>query len=189
MSKASDKNKSVAKIVVLVLVAIIALVTAVSGFLLTHYAGLLGDLREEERGNAVSESNEATPNGEQIVAPTNIGDDVFTILLIGVDSRQDTYTGRSDTQMMISINQKQKKLVIASLLRDCYVSIPGHGNNRINAAYAFGGTNLLLLSSTSKRSRTLSTRSGEWTSMSPKRRSNTSTTARADICRSPVSIT
>ena len=143
MSKASDKNKSVAKIVVLVLVAIIALVAAVSAFLLTHYAGLLGDLREEERGNAVSESNEATPNGEQIVAPTNIGDDVFTILLIGVDSRQDTYTGRSDTQMMISINQKQKKLVIASLLRDCYVSIPGHGNNRINAAYAFGGTNLL----------------------------------------------
>ena len=36
MSKASDKNKSVAKIVVLVLVAIIALVAAVSAFLLTH---------------------------------------------------------------------------------------------------------------------------------------------------------
>ncbi|MBQ2692959.1 MAG: LCP family protein, partial [Clostridia bacterium] len=143
MSKTSHENKSVAKIVLLVLLGVIVLVAAVSGFLLTHYAGLFGDLREEERGNAVVQSNEATASGEQIAAPTSIADDVFTILLIGVDSRQDTYTGRSDTQMMISINQKKKKLVIASLLRDSYVSIPGHGNNRINAAYAFGGTNLL----------------------------------------------
>ena len=142
MSKASDKNKSVAKIVVLVLVAIIALVTAVSGFLLTHYAGLLGDLREEERGKAVSDTVDDTA-ANQIIAPTNISDDVFTILLVGVDSYQDTYTGRSDVQMLISINQKSKKLVICSILRDCYVSIPGHGNNRINAAYGEGGTNLL----------------------------------------------
>ncbi len=142
MSKASDKNKSVAKIVVLVLVAIIALVSAVSGYLLSHYSGLFGDLREEERGKAVSDTADDTA-ANQIIAPTNISDDVFTILLVGVDSYQDTYTGRSDVQMLISINQKSKKLVICSILRDCYVSIPGHGNNRINAAYGEGGTNLL----------------------------------------------
>ena len=142
MSKASDKNKSVAKIVVLVLVAIIALVSAVSGYLLSHYSGLFGDLREEERGKAVSDTVDDTA-ANQIIAPTNISDDVFTILLVGVDSYQDTYTGRSDVQMLISINQKSKKLVICSILRDCYVSIPGHGNNRINAAYGEGGTNLL----------------------------------------------
>ena len=142
MSKASDKNKSVAKIVVLVLVAIIALVAAVSAFLLSHYSGLFGDLREEERGKAVSDTVDDTA-ANQIIAPTNISDDVFTILLVGVDSYQDTYTGRSDVQMLISINQKSKKLVICSILRDCYVSIPGHGNNRINAAYGEGGTNLL----------------------------------------------
>ncbi len=143
MSRPARENKSIARIVLLVLLVVLAIVAAVSGFVLTHYAGLLGDLREEERGNAVVESSDAAVNGEQIVAPTNIGDDVFTILIVGVDSRQDTYTGRSDTQMMISINQKKKKLVLASLLRDCYVSIPGQGNNRINAAYAYGGTNLL----------------------------------------------
>lgn len=143
MSKTSHENKSVAKIVLLVLLGVIVLVAAVSGFLLTHYAGLFGDLREEERGNAVVDSSDATSNGEQIIAPTSIADDVFTILLVGVDSYHDTYTGRSDVQMLISINQKSKKLVICSILRDCYVSIPGHGNNRINAAYGEGGTNLL----------------------------------------------
>lgn len=143
MSKTSHENKSVAKIVLLVLLGVIVLVAAVSGFLLTHYAGLFGDLREEERGNAVVDSSEATASGEQIIAPTSIADDVFTILLVGVDSYHDTYTGRSDVQMLISINQKSKKLVICSILRDCYVSIPGHGNNRINAAYGEGGTNLL----------------------------------------------
>lgn len=142
MSTANPKNKSIAKIVILVLVGVIALVAAVSGFLLTHYAGLFGDLREEERGNAVVDSNNATAD-EQIIAPTNIADDVFTILLVGVDSYHDTYTGRSDVQMLISINQKSKKLVLCSILRDSYVAIPGHGNNRINAAYGEGGTSLL----------------------------------------------
>lgn len=143
MSKKSRENKSVAKIVLLVLLGVLVLVAAVSGFILTHYAGLFGDLREEERGNAVSEVSDASADG-QIIAPTSISDDVFTILLVGVDSYKDTYTGRSDVQMLLSINQKSKKLVLCSILRDCYVSIPGHGNNRINAAYGQGGTNLLI---------------------------------------------
>lgn len=141
MSEKSRENKSVAKVVLLVLLGVLVLVAAVSGFLLTHYAGLFGDLREEERGKAVSDTA-ATADG-QVIAPTSISDDVFTILLVGVDSYHDTYTGRSDVQMLMSINQKSKKLVICSILRDCYVSIPGHGNNRINAAYGLGGTNLL----------------------------------------------
>ena len=135
MSTKTREKKSVAKIVGFVLLGILVLVAAISGFLLTHYSGLLGDLREEERGNAIAETAEANA-GEQIVAPTSIADDVFTILLVGVDSYQDTYTGRSDVQ-------KSKKIVLCSILRDSYVSIPGHGNNRINAAYGKGGTNLL----------------------------------------------
>lgn len=142
MSTKTREKKSVAKIVGFVLLGILVLVAAISGFLLTHYSGLLGDLREEERGNAIAETAEANA-GEQIVAPTSIADDVFTILLVGVDSYQDTYTGRSDVQMLMSINQKSKKIVLCSILRDSYVSIPGHGNNRINAAYGKGGTNLL----------------------------------------------
>lgn len=137
----SHKKRSTTKVVLLVLLCILLLLAGTAAFLLNHYVGLLGDLREEEKGTSYSESND--PGEESITATTTVADDVFSILLIGVDSRQDTYTGRSDSQILLSINQKSKKLVICSILRDCYVTIPGHGNNRINAAYAEGGTSLL----------------------------------------------
>ena len=144
MSQQAKKKLSTGKIVLIVILCLILLLAGVAAYMLTHYVGLLGELRDEEKGAAVTTSVNGENNGEeQVIAPTNIADDVFTFLLIGVDSRQDTYTGRSDSQMLISINQKQKKLVICSILRDCYVSIPGHGHNRINAAYAEGGTSLL----------------------------------------------
>ena len=69
--------------------------------------------------------------------------DAFNILLIGVDSRSDSMNGRSDAIILVSINRKTKQVVMASFLRDIYLSIPGHGSNRINASYAFGGTELL----------------------------------------------
>lgn len=145
MSKHHHKKRSTTKVVLLVILCIILLVAAIAGYLLTHYTGLLGDLREEEIGSSyTSEEGDTSSDPEQIVQTTTVADDVFSILLIGVDSRSTSaYTGRSDVQMLLSINQKSKKLVISSILRDCYVSIPGHGNNRINAAYAEGGTSLL----------------------------------------------
>ncbi len=69
--------------------------------------------------------------------------DIFNILLIGVDSRKNNFSGRSDVMMLFSINKTEKKVVMTSFLRDMYVAIPGHSNNRLNAAYAFGGSELL----------------------------------------------
>lgn len=71
-------------------------------------------------------------------------EEVFNILLIGSDSRQKDGGGRSDANILLSINQKTKEITMTSIMRDCYVAIPGHGNNRINAAYAYGGAALLL---------------------------------------------
>ena len=46
---------------------------------------------------------------------------------------------RSDTILVVHLNAKRDKAYIISFPRDMYVSIPGHGQNKINAAYAFGG--------------------------------------------------
>ena len=70
-------------------------------------------------------------------------DDIFRILLIGVDSREDNIKGRSDCMILFDINAKTKKIIMTSLLRDIYVNIPGHASNRLNAAYALGGPKLL----------------------------------------------
>jgi len=64
------------------------------------------------------------------------------VLLIGVD--KDTHgTSRSDTMLIASVSKKSVHLT--SLMRDTGVVIPGKsGTHRLNAAYAYGGAELLL---------------------------------------------
>lgn len=71
-------------------------------------------------------------------------DGVINILLIGNDSRSAGEDGRSDAMILLSISKKTKTIHMMSLLRDMYVDIPGHEGNRLNAAYSFGGPELLL---------------------------------------------
>jgi LCP family protein required for cell wall assembly len=52
--------------------------------------------------------------------------------------------GRTDTIMLIHLPDNSTKPTMVSLLRDSWVTIPGHGKNKINAAYAFGGAPLLV---------------------------------------------
>ena len=69
---------------------------------------------------------------------------VTNILLIGNDSRAGGEDGRSDAMILVSISNRTKTIYLTSLLRDIYVEIPGHEGNRLNAAYSFGGPELLL---------------------------------------------
>ncbi|MCI8402102.1 MAG: hypothetical protein HFI38_08485 [Lachnospiraceae bacterium] len=71
-------------------------------------------------------------------------DGVINILLIGNDSRSQGEDGRSDAMILLSISSRTKTIHIMSLLRDMYVDIPGREGNRLNAAYAFGGPELLM---------------------------------------------
>ena len=65
-------------------------------------------------------------------------------VLLGSDSRdpENVGQGRSDTIMVVHLNAKRNQAYIISFPRDMYVTIPGHGRNKINAAYAFGGAPL-----------------------------------------------
>ena len=69
---------------------------------------------------------------------------VVNILLIGNDSRMNGEDGRSDAMILLSISSRTKKIYMTSLLRDIYVDIPGYQGNRLNAAYSFGGAELLM---------------------------------------------
>lgn len=67
------------------------------------------------------------------------------ILLIGQDAREgeSQSQARSDSMILCTYNKNTRQLTMTSFLRDLYVPIPGHGSNRINAAYAYGGADLL----------------------------------------------
>lgn len=60
------------------------------------------------------------------------------ILLLGLDKRPDEQYSRTDTIMVASVDPVAKTVGIMSLPRDLRVTIPGHGLDKINAAYVFG---------------------------------------------------
>lgn len=68
---------------------------------------------------------------------------VYNILLIGVEALPQFGGSRSDTMILISVNEKTKKIYMTSLMRDMYVQIPGYTDNKLNAAYNSGGAELL----------------------------------------------
>ena len=71
-----------------------------------------------------------------------------TYLIVGSDSREGwaddgTVGARTDT-IMILHQPVSGPTALISIPRDSYVEIPGHGKNKINAAFAFGGAPLLV---------------------------------------------
>lgn len=70
-------------------------------------------------------------------------DHIINILLIGQDARPGEKRTRSDVMILCTINKDSKTLVMTSFLRDLYVRIPGYSSNKMNAAYAWGGMELL----------------------------------------------
>ncbi|MCG4682646.1 LCP family protein, partial [Faecalibacillus intestinalis] len=51
---------------------------------------------------------------------------------------------RSDSMMVLTIDEKNNDIRITSLARDTYVQIPGYGEEKLTHAYAYGGPALLL---------------------------------------------
>jgi len=68
--------------------------------------------------------------------------DEVNVLLLGSDSRGEEQA-RTDTIMIAHYNSKTHKVKLISLMRDMYVSIPDHGQQKLNAAYSIGGPDLL----------------------------------------------
>jgi polyisoprenyl-teichoic acid--peptidoglycan teichoic acid transferase len=65
-------------------------------------------------------------------------------VLMGSDSRDvgNAGHGRSDVLMVMHLAADRKSAYMISFPRDMYVPIPGHGKNKINAAFAYGGPQL-----------------------------------------------
>ena len=82
------------------------------------------------------------PDYEATPLSDNSEKDVVNILLVGRDADAGNGT-RSDTMLLCSFNKRDDTITLTSFLRDLYVKIPGHHKDRINAAYAFGGIELL----------------------------------------------
>lgn len=96
----------------------------------------------EENGEKADKETENKTDKDTTVK--TVSKDVTNILLLGTDSRlKGNRRSRTDTMVILSIDKKNKRLTMTSVLRDTYVKIPGVGKNRLNAAFVFGGPKLL----------------------------------------------
>ena len=120
------KKRSIWKVLLIVLIILIA-AGGVAWYGLA--SSLYGRISYEETGGEESALRQ---------------DGVTNILLIGNDSRENGEDGRSDAMILLSISEKTRTVQMISFLRDMYVEIPGHDGNRLNAAYAYGGPELLM---------------------------------------------
>ena len=63
------------------------------------------------------------------------------IVVMGCDIRKDD-VGRSDTLFVVMLDKSKKNAALLSVPRDTRVKIKGHGWDKINAAFAYGGQKL-----------------------------------------------
>lgn len=115
---------------------------AAVGFVYWQSKDLIGELQSGEK-KALADSVKTELNVQPINKTAGI-EDATTILAIGSDIRHgETGTGRSDTIIVVRIDPKAKTASMLSIPRDMRVNIPGHGFDKINAAYSLGGSKLV----------------------------------------------
>lgn len=69
--------------------------------------------------------------------------DVINIMLIGQDRRPGEERARSDSMILVTLNKDKGTIQLTSFMRDLYVQIPGYVDTRLNAAYRYGGVELM----------------------------------------------
>lgn len=96
-------------------------------------------------------STETLPHIDDVTFPTEAeqptypskSENVTNILLIGQDRREGEGRQRSDAMILVTFNKDTNDITLTSFMRDSYVQIPGYKPNKLNAAYQYGGFDLL----------------------------------------------
>lgn len=82
------------------------------------------------------------PNGQEFVTPAAVETgDVYTFLVVGMDTRPDEQELNTDVMMVSRVDLTQNTVRTMSFPRDLYVEIPGIGTDKINAAFKAAAEN------------------------------------------------
>lgn len=133
-SKHSKKMSKKKKVILGILATFLVLILASYGGVYWYTHSLINKMEKVE-------INKENIGIDESLSEYN--DKITNIALFGIDA-EDGNLGRSDSIMIATIDNNNKKLKLTSILRDSYVAIDGHGKDKINHAYAFGGPELAI---------------------------------------------
>ncbi|UFU07257.1 LCP family protein [Ruania halotolerans] len=146
--RARRSRTKLALVIALSLIALLV-VTAVAGaFYLQHRI----DSRIERFDDPFASLGDDRPTTAPATEGTETHEPPVNILFLGSDSRisagdpsQWEYGAqRTDAIMVASISGDRESVTVMSLPRDSWVPIPSHGDNKLNAAFSFGGPSLMV---------------------------------------------
>jgi LCP family protein required for cell wall assembly len=85
----------------------------------------------------------AAPTAQRTATPRpalslQVPDNNINIVLLGSDKRPGSGAWRTDSMIIVSVDQQANVVRLLSIPRDLWVFIPGHGYNRINTADLWG---------------------------------------------------
>ena len=120
------------RVVVLSLISVILVLVILIGIVLGVVLSLLRDYNHNELKDP------------DILQIQPIDDQIMNIALFGIDSRSQSFSGLSDSIMILSINTGTGDIKLISVMRDSFVKMPEYKGksykpNKINSAYSRGG--------------------------------------------------
>ena len=136
-NKQNKKKGKALKIILIILLFIIVIIAAVFAGGYWYVNDKLGKMQQVEIKDEDLNIDEKVE--ENLTGYRNIA-------IFGVDSRSSNLGkgNRSDCIIIASINNQTKEVKLASIYRDTYVQIQGHGLDKINHAYSYGEAPLAL---------------------------------------------
>jgi LCP family protein required for cell wall assembly len=133
-----NTNRNIRRIILVLILIIIAGIGVL-------YLYLRSNIYRTTKTIPNTEIQESKSNNESDKEPVyEEAKGITNILIIGTDARQLNENSRSDSMMIATIDSNKKEVRLTSILRDTYVDIKGHGKQKINAAFAYGGAELLM---------------------------------------------
>lgn len=130
--KKSEKRKAKKKTILIVAILLVVVIAVVIGILLLDNG----------------KKNSPRPSGSGTVEPSTSGNNekITNFVIFGIDDVGYTPAdiNRSDTIMIVSINEDQNAVALISVLRDSKVPIKGYEAQKINGAYKLGGASLAI---------------------------------------------
>lgn len=89
-----------------------------------------------------SANGQTSPSAQNYITPEVLQKkDVYTFLVLGLDTRPDESELNTDVMMVSRVDLNQKTVRTMSIPRDLYVEIPGYGHNKINQAFKSAASN------------------------------------------------
>jgi LCP family protein required for cell wall assembly len=99
----------------------------------------------ELRGSMQRANDRLTPQTRAVLTPGgSLWGSASTILVLGSDARPGETSSRADSILLIRTDPSRQQIAELSIPRDLRTEIAGHGADKINAAYAFGGPPLAI---------------------------------------------